>query len=76
MCVETAKDKCIKILQEAQTLGFEHEITEGKLANIIMNSRGVIGDRAIQNWTRALIAFGFLEVKAPHVYKINNGTQA
>ena len=71
--MDTAKDKCIKILAEAQLLGFKNEITEGKLANIIMNSRGVIGDRAIQNWTRALIAFGYIEEKAPHVYKIKNG---
>jgi len=68
-----AREQCNKILEEIHALGFTNAITEGKLANIIMNSRGVIGDRAIQNWTRALIAFGYIEEKAPHVYKINNG---
>ena len=70
-----ARNKCNKIMEDAQALGFTHEITGGKLANIIMNSRDVAGERAILNWTRALIAFGYIEEKAPHVYKINNGTK-
>jgi len=75
MCVDSAKDKCINILQEARTLGFTDSISEGKLANIIINNRGVVCQRAIDNWTRALIAFGLIEEKAPHVYKINNRTE-
>ncbi len=74
MCVK-ARDKCIKIIEQAEALGFKNEITEGKLANIIINARDTADDRAIRNWTRALVALGFIEEKAPHVYKINNRTE-
>ena len=66
-----AKEQCNKILQECHKLGFEEEIAEGPLKNIIMNVRGVIDDRAVTNWIKALIVFEFLEWKSPHVYKIN-----
>lgn len=68
------KNECNKIITEAKTLGFENEIPEGQLKNIIMNTRGVIDDRAINNWLKALLAFGYLEVKTPNVYRITNKT--
>ena len=70
MCVLSSRDECKKIITEAAALGFTESISEGKLVNIIMTKRGVIDERAIRNWTRALIAFGFIEEKAPHVYTI------
>ncbi len=65
-----AKDKCKKIVEEANLLGYEHDITEGQLTNIVMNKLGVIDKRAVQNWINALLVFSYLEVKAPHVYTI------
>ena len=74
VCVN-ARDKCNKIISDAKTLGFTNEIAEGKLANIIINSRDIACERAIQTWIRALLAFGLIEEKAPHVYRIKNGTE-
>lgn len=70
MCVK-ARDKCNKILEECQKLGFQNEIAEGKLRNIIMNVRDIADDRSVNNWINALVAFDFMEWKSPHVYRIN-----
>ena len=64
-----ARERCNKIIQEMVLLGFENEITEGQLTNIIINKLDVNDNRTILNYIRALKAFNYLEEKAPHVYR-------
>ena len=64
-----ARERCNKIIQEMVLLGFENEITEGQLTNIIINKLDVNDNRTILNYIRALKAFNYLEEKVPHVYR-------
>lgn len=66
-----AREQSIKILSTLETLGYTTEVTTGKLAAAITITRDTCDERTIKNWTRTLIAFGFLEEKTSNVYKIN-----
>ncbi len=67
------REQCNKFIEDAHNLGFTDAISEGKLRNIIMNSRNVVNEKTVNSWLNALVAFGLIEEQAPHVYKIKNG---
>ena len=68
------REQCEKFIEEAKHLGFTEAISEGKLRNIIMNTRNVINERTITDWIHALLAFDYIELTSAHVYKIKNGS--
>jgi hypothetical protein len=65
-----ARKECNKIIEKARSLGFENDITEGKLRAIIMDVRDIADQRQVLSWIRALLAFDCIELVVEHVYRI------
>ena len=61
-----------KIFGQIKLLGYEQDIPEGQLRNIIMRTTGCRDPRTATNWINALQVFEKLEWKSPHIYTIKN----
>lgn len=74
VCQMHAKEVCDKIIEQLLKNGFTYQITRQDLEKAIMQVRGIIDERAIDNWIRALITWDYIKHIQKGIYQLNPTT--
>jgi len=61
---------CDKIIEYLIKDGYRYQIHQRDLEKAIMVVRGVIDERSIKRWIKALETFGYIERKTAKVYEL------
>jgi len=66
-----ARQVCEQIVSTLVKDGYVHQVRQKDLEETIMKTRQCIDERTVMRWTRALLTFGYVNLEAPQVYKLN-----
>ena len=65
------KEICDKIIEQLLKDGYTYQITRQDLEKAIMKVRGIVDERAIDNWVRALITWEYIKHIQKGIFQLN-----